>query len=36
MISFERRAGKWKIAHQHISVPFLMDGSLKAATHLKP
>jgi len=35
-ICFERRAGKWKIAHQHTSVPFLMDGSFKAATHLKP
>ena len=33
---FERRAGKWKIVHRHASVPFLMDGSLKAAVHLKP
>jgi len=33
---FERRAGKWKITHRHASVPFLMDGSLKAAVHLKP
>lgn len=26
----------WKIAHAHESVPFLMDGSEKAATHLTP
>jgi uncharacterized protein YndB with AHSA1/START domain/ketosteroid isomerase-like protein len=35
-ICFARRSDKWKITHQHTSVPFLMDGSLKAATHLKP
>jgi PhnB protein len=28
--------GKWKIAHQHESVPFYMDGSFKAAVNLKP
>ena len=28
--------GEWKIAHQHESVPFYMDGSNKAATDLKP
>lgn len=28
--------GEWKIAHQHQSVPFYMDGSGKAATDLKP
>lgn len=26
----------WKIAHQHASVPFYMDGSYKAAIDLKP
>ncbi|MEO5716630.1 MAG: nuclear transport factor 2 family protein [Luteolibacter sp.] len=26
----------WKIVHAHESVPFLMDGSEKAATHLTP
>jgi len=26
----------WKIAHQHESVPFYMDGGFKAATDLKP
>lgn len=35
-ILFARRGDKWKITHQHTSVPFLMDGSFKAATHLKP
>ncbi len=35
-ICFARRGERWKITHQHTSVPFLMDGSLKAATHLKP
>jgi len=28
--------GAWKIAHQHQSVPFYMDGSNKAAVDLKP
>lgn len=28
--------GEWKIAHQHESVPFYMDGNLKAAVDLKP
>lgn len=28
--------GEWKIAHQHQSVPFYMDGSAKAAVDLKP
>ena len=27
---------RWKITHQHTSVPFLMDGSFKAAVDLKP
>jgi PhnB protein len=26
----------WKIAHEHESVPFCMDGSYKAAVDLKP
>jgi PhnB protein len=29
-------AGAWKIAHDHMSVPFYMDGSYKAAIDLKP
>lgn len=28
--------GRWLIAHSHESVPFLMDGSFKAALTLKP
>jgi ketosteroid isomerase-like protein len=28
--------GKWLISHEHISVPFYMDGSDKAALDLKP
>ncbi|WP_380875519.1 hypothetical protein ACFB49_04940 [Sphingomonas sp. DBB INV C78] len=26
----------WRIAHEHNSVPFYMDGSYRAATDLKP
>jgi PhnB protein len=29
-------ADAWKITHQHESVPFYMDGSLKAAVDLRP
>ncbi|MFI9379654.1 YybH family protein [Kutzneria sp. NPDC052558] len=28
--------GRWLIAHEHSSTPFYMDGSLRAATDLKP
>jgi PhnB protein len=28
--------GAWKIIHEHGSVPFYMDGSLKAAVDLQP
>jgi uncharacterized protein (TIGR02246 family) len=28
--------GRWMIAHEHVSVPFHMDGSYKAAIELKP
>lgn len=31
-----RLDGKWKIIHEHESVPFLMDGSGLAALDLKP
>ena len=32
-----RKAGdRWQIIHQHESVPFYMDGSMKAAVDLKP
>ncbi len=28
--------GNWLITHEHVSVPFYMDGSYKAAVDLKP
>jgi len=31
---FQRIKGEWKIAHEHESVPFYMDGSFKAAIDL--
>jgi PhnB protein len=33
---FRKIGGEWKIVHSHESVPFLMDGSDKAAVDLKP
>jgi uncharacterized protein YndB with AHSA1/START domain/ketosteroid isomerase-like protein len=35
-ICWRREGGRWMIAHQHMSVPFYMDGSLRAAVDLKP
>lgn len=35
-VVLRRIGGAWKITHQHTSVPFLMDGSDKAALDLKP
>jgi PhnB protein len=35
-VCFHRAGGAWKVAHEHASVPFYMDGSLKAAVDLKP
>ena len=35
-LSFRKVNGAWKIAHEHTSVPFYMDGSFRAATDLKP
>jgi ketosteroid isomerase-like protein len=35
-IVLEKDAGRWRITHQHDSVPFYMDGSLGAAVNLKP
>ena len=35
-LSFRKVEGVWKIAHEHTSVPFYMDGSFRAATDLKP
>ncbi|MFC0435494.1 nuclear transport factor 2 family protein [Kutzneria buriramensis] len=31
-----RTADGWRIAHEHTSTPFYMDGSMRAATDLKP
>lgn len=28
--------GKWMVTHEHVSVPFYMDGTVKAAVDLKP
>jgi ketosteroid isomerase-like protein len=28
--------GRWRIVHEHVSVPFYMDGSESAALDLKP
>jgi PhnB protein len=35
-LGFRKIGGAWKIVHEHESVPFLMDGSDKAALDLKP
>ncbi len=35
-LGFRKIDGTWKIAHEHTSVPFYMDGSFKAAVDLKP
>ncbi|WP_119303486.1 YybH family protein [Dongia deserti] len=35
-LGFRKINGAWKIAHDHTSVPFYMDGSYKAAVDLKP
>jgi PhnB protein len=35
-VGFRKVAGAWKIAHEHESVPFYMDGSYKAAVDLEP
>ena len=31
-----REAGRWRIVHEHTSVPFYMDGSYRAAVDLHP
>lgn len=35
-LAFEREAGEWRIVHEHVSVPFYMDGSLRPAFDLRP
>jgi uncharacterized protein (TIGR02246 family) len=33
---FRKIGDQWKIAHEHVSVPFHMDGSFRAAVDLRP
>lgn len=35
-VCYRKVGGKWMITHEHISVPFYMDGSDRAAVDLKP
>jgi uncharacterized protein (TIGR02246 family) len=35
-LGLSKENGNWKIAHEHESVPFHMDGSFLAATDLQP
>jgi ketosteroid isomerase-like protein len=35
-LGFCKIDGRWRITHEHSSVPFYMDGSYKAAVDLKP
>lgn len=35
-IGFQKTDGKWLVTHEHVSVPFYMDGSFRAALDLKP
>ena len=35
-ICFKKVDGRWLAAHEHVSVPFYMDGSERAATDLHP
>ncbi len=33
---YHKISGKWMVAHEHVSVPFYMDGSYRAAVDLSP
>jgi ketosteroid isomerase-like protein len=35
-VCLAKAGGMWKIRHEHSSVPFYMDGSLRAAVDLRP
>jgi ketosteroid isomerase-like protein len=35
-VCLAREAGAWQIVHEHTSVPFYMDGSLRPAFDLEP
>jgi PhnB protein len=35
-VCLRREHGEWRVAHEHTSVPFYMDGSFRAAVDLRP
>jgi ketosteroid isomerase-like protein len=35
-VCLRRRNGAWQLVHEHVSTPFYMDGSLRAAVDLQP
>jgi uncharacterized protein (TIGR02246 family) len=35
-VGFRKVDGRWMVVHEHVSVPFYMDGSNRAAVDLKP
>jgi len=35
-VCLRRLGGRWRVAHEHTSVPFHMDGSYRAAVELRP
>ncbi len=35
-LGLRRIDGQWRIAHEHTSTPFYMDGSMRAALDLQP
>jgi PhnB protein len=35
-VGYRRIEGRWRIVHEHVSVPFYMDGSDRAALDLAP
>jgi ketosteroid isomerase-like protein len=35
-LGFRKIGGTWKVVHEHESVPFYMDGSMRASVDLKP
>jgi PhnB protein len=35
-VGFRKLDGAWRVVHEHASVPFYMDGSVRAAVDLRP
>jgi uncharacterized protein (TIGR02246 family) len=35
-VCLRKQGGKWLVTHEHVSVPFHMDGSYRAAVDLEP